>query len=163
MKTIVTGEVNTGKTSALLAHYETHQTGDGFASVKVMVKNRVSHYDAMRLSTKEKRMLTVHEQSYDHSMGEYIRVGPYRMLKETMRWVETTIKTLIDNHVTPMYFDEIGPLELSGKGFDNMVRALVAFPCVVVIRSQCLQEAFVRYTLDNATIIDVSRKESRHV
>ncbi len=161
MKTIITGNINSGKTTALIEHYQTHKRGDGFACIKIMRGSRVHAYEALRLKTGERKLLTIHKNDYDCAMGEAQTIGPYRLLNRTIAWMENAMQTMKQHAVAPIYFDEIGPLEIAHQGFHAILKLCLECDYVVVIRKQCLEDAIAQYQMHDATIVDVSKKGVR--
>lgn len=130
--------------------FEREQKGDGFISLKHMEGDRVHHYEAMRLSTGEKRLLAQNEAFFNDDFIVRDRIGPYLFNRDTMVWIERAIDRMIEARISPIYFDEVGMLELSGKGFSSLLERMVAskLDLVLVIRRDLVNKAITVFDLD---------------
>lgn len=155
MITIVTGDINSRKTTKLLSHYGETKRGDGFVSVKVLSDNRVQGYQAMLLSTQETRDLLVHEAFYAGQFEKRGNIGPFVINSQTLDWVEAGIIKMIETRTEPIYLDEIGQLELNKMGFDAILRRMIAskLDLVLVVRTDFLDQVIKAYHLEKAKII----------
>lgn len=146
MVKIVTGKINSYKTTRLQAYYNEHLMGDGFVAIKTMDGSLVHHYDLVKLSTNESVPYIVRDLYLDKSLSVKYQIGPYCMLESACSWVENQIQLMIDNKVSPIYLDEIGLLELKGLGFAGILEKLLKLNidlCLVV--RQDLLESVIKY------------------
>lgn len=160
MHTIVTGEINAGKTARLIELFKKRGSqGDGFAALKVMQNGRVRFYEALRFSTGETALLAVHHEDTIDCGAMAFAVGPYRFKQTTVDWIRAVCQEVARRNACPLYFDEIGKIELAGRGFDSTVRILVqTSEAVFVVRRSLLQHALEKYGFDEPCIIEVERK-----
>ncbi|MFP4077717.1 MAG: nucleoside-triphosphatase [Candidatus Izemoplasmataceae bacterium] len=140
MVVIVTGTINSGKTTRMKALHEEHG-GDGFVMEKTMDKDTVKSYHALRLSTGEKRLLVLREGYQAEGFKEAVRIGPYRFSAEALKWVETTLKTLMKRRIEPLFLDEVGGLELRGEGFDSILKVMATYPGTIYL---CVRENHIK-------------------
>ncbi|MBE0700174.1 MAG: hypothetical protein IH571_00650, partial [Acholeplasmataceae bacterium] len=147
MITIITGKVNRFKTTYMIKHYQMHQQGDGFVSVKQMNGNDVQGYDAVKLSTNMKKTLMLHERCLNQSWKEVQSVGPYRVNVETLDWINREVIEMMNRQTSPIYLDEIGQLELSDQGFDSILRLLLlrGVDLIIVVKSSFLDAVIKHY------------------
>ncbi|TVP85525.1 MAG: hypothetical protein EA375_04135 [Acholeplasmataceae bacterium] len=152
---IVTGEINDRKTTKMLDMFKQDVKGDGFISIKTMKKDRVHSYHAMQLSTGRKKLLSMHADFFKNDFDVGCRVGPYYLNAQTIEWVERKMMELIEQGVEPLYFDEIGMLELGGAGFDRMLRKMVksGLDLVLVIRFDLIKKVIKVYDLKDVEIL----------
>ncbi len=155
MITIVTGDINSRKTTRLLSHYRETKRGDGFVSVKILSDNRVQGYQAMRLSTQETKDLLLHEAFYVGQFEKRGNIGPFVINGPTMDWIETGILQMIEAKTEPIYLDEIGQLELNGMGFDAILKKMIEskLNLVLVVRTDFLDQVIKTYHLEKAKVI----------
>jgi nucleoside-triphosphatase THEP1 len=155
MITIVTGKINSGKTTAMIRHYHEHKRGDGFVSIKSMLDNHVDHYTIMRLSTGEEKLLMVHEKSHLFHEPSSMRIGPYHVMLEAIQWVEDEMKIMIETNISPLYLDEIGALELNHQGFHPLMMAMIhsSMDLILVVRESLFDEVVNMYHLKDIKII----------
>jgi len=157
---IVTGKINSGKTSRLKEIYKANQIGDGIISKKIMIDTDVYGFNGIRLSDNFEFPFMIHERYYfqndlityeDNSIESVYSIGPYKVLKSGMDFIDKTYNDLLDKSVTPLFFDEVGKLELSGKGYykhlkraiDNNVDILIAIRedlVIDLIEKFCIKE-----------------------
>jgi len=156
MVKIVTGKINSSKTTKALHIYNYSKLGDGFLSIKNMENDLVLSYDAQRLSTHEKRRLIVHQKHSKESFTSYQSLGPYLFNLDTICWIETCVDQFIFNQTSPIYLDEIGLLELQGNGFDSILRKLLStnIDLILVIREDLIEKVISHYEIKAYEIID---------
>jgi len=157
MNIIFTGKINEGKTTALKIHYEKNQLGDGFISVKKMINDRVHSYISTRLSTKEEKVILVHEQFFSKDFLVAGKIGPYIINLLTLETIEKSIMKMIASQVEPIYLDEIGVLELKGYGYDyifrKMIQSKLAF--IISVREDLVDEVISKYQLKDVQTIHI--------
>lgn len=146
---IVTGKINSGKTTFLLAKYLSNPVGDGFISLKTMDHFHVRHYDALRLSTNQETLLAVHEKYLKEEVIKD-RIGPYGFIKSTIEMIELEIEKLIQAKIQPIYLDEIGVLELEDKGFSTILRKMISseLDLILSIREDLIPKITHKYGIE---------------
>ena len=150
MITIITGSINRGKTTKMIKHYQTHQKGDGFVSLKIMDIDHVNHYEAMKLSTQEKKVIMVHELDFlNKNQEETVKIGPYHLIFNAFSWIEDEIRKMIQKKVSPIYLDEIGMLELKGEGFHHILCEMLAskLDLILVVRESLCHDVVSTYQM----------------
>ncbi len=120
---IVTGKIDAGKTTTM---QNLHQSlgGDGFVSLKTMKDGRPLCFDALRLKTGETRPLIKRISDVQGDKTAF-SIGPYVFLKDTVDWIKETLKTLPETTSGPIFFDEVGLLEIDKQGFYDDVAWLI--------------------------------------
>lgn len=154
MVKIVTGNINSLKSTRLKSYYEANPIGDGFIALKTMHGNNVDHYDLYRLSTQETRRYIIRSEDVTDEVI-YDKIGPYAMLENGYKYLEETIHYLIENHITPIYLDEISLLELEDKGLASILRELLILQVdiCVVIRDDLLDRVLDHFLIKDYEII----------
>lgn len=149
MVNIVTGRINSGKTTRIIKIFETLHKGDGFVSIKHMIGDRVHSYDMMQLSNRQKQLLVLREDFLPDDWVEGCRIGPYSFSQITLNDVEYKIREFVNNEKFPVFLDEIGPLELQGKCFHRIFQMLVqeAKEVYVTVREDILDAVIEKYQL----------------
>lgn len=158
MITIVTGKMNEGKTTALKKLYHDQKKGDGFISEKRMADQRVHSFTSVRLSSQEQKVLMLHEYFYSESFVSAGKIGPYFINLFTMDWIEKSILKMIENHIEPIYLDEIGVLELRGYGYDRIFRKMVdsGLDLFISVREDLVSQVIDTYELKDVKILKVN-------
>ncbi len=123
---IIKGEINQGKTQEILSIYNRDRQGDGFVSKKLFIdQTEFTGYEILRLSTDGKMPLAYKSQFIPSDWDEIYRRGPFSFSKAAFVFAEHIIDDIIDCNIEPVYIDEIGPLELAGKGFFTLLEKIL--------------------------------------
>lgn len=122
---IITGNINSFKTTRLKALYKTNQLGDGFVSIKQMKDNHVLYYQLERLKDQSLEMFIINTLYHRCPFRDFDQLGPYAFDKSVFKEVEQITADLIDHQVSPLYIDEIGLLELKHRGFYKTLSMMV--------------------------------------
>ncbi|MBN2382278.1 hypothetical protein JXQ70_05290 [bacterium] len=121
---ILCGERNQGKTTALKRLYR-EKNGDGFIAQKVFRDTQFYGYELMRLSTDESVLLSVKSQYFPvEEKPRYVQ-GEFSFFEEGFRFAEVIINDIIKRGISPVFIDEIGALELEGKGHCESFRKIL--------------------------------------
>ena len=157
MVLIITGPMDSGKTTRFLALYGSKRQGDGFASLKDMAGKRVTGFRVMRLSTDRTRMLCVHHERDGNMPDDGFRFGPYVFDNQTFAMVHDQVSDMIRQGVMTVWLDEIGRLELEGHGFDKTMKMATdaGVDLVITVRDTHVDDVIGRYGLKDVTIITV--------
>lgn len=153
MVSIVTGTINSGKTTRMKALHD-RLGGDGFVMEKTMDKDTVKSYHALRLATGEKRLLVLREGYDDPDFTEETRIGPYRFDSNTLEWIRSVMRELMRLRARPLFLDEIGKLELRGEGFDALLDDLAKMdvPLYISVREDLIKDVIKRYDFKKVTV-----------
>ncbi|MCF7932527.1 MAG: nucleoside-triphosphatase [Acholeplasmataceae bacterium] len=157
MVTLIQGRMNAGKTTRLIEHYQRHLIGDGFAAIKLMAGNKVMAYDAMRLSDSSRCQLCVHGPNSGEVFVGGESIGPYLFSQDALDMIDEAIEQMIAKKTSPIYLDEIGMLELSGKGLDRSLKAVIkaGLDVVLTVRSDLVDKVIGHYGLSSVVMIDL--------
>jgi nucleoside-triphosphatase THEP1 len=158
MITIITGKINGGKSTTILKHYIDHQKGDGFISNKRMNYNRVHSYQLVHLAKKLPMTFVITTENHQNNQKIACQIGPYLFLEEPLNYVKKVITECINQQVSPIYLDEIGPLELDNKCFHEVFQMLLDHhvDCIITVRQSLLDQVISKYQLTEFNIINVS-------
>lgn len=74
---IITGDINTGKTTKMLELFKRHPRGDGFVCPKVFENDRFVRYDILHLKSGKKRPFAYPVENLPSNWDEQIRYGKY--------------------------------------------------------------------------------------
>jgi nucleoside-triphosphatase THEP1 len=155
---IVTGPIDSGKTSRLQAIHQASPQGDGFLSLKVMDGEGVLGYDLLRLSTGQRQPFIRRTAACPPAWDELWRLGPFSFSRQGRLFAESIIIDLLQRRVEPVFMDEIGPLELQGKGFCPLVRQLVESELTVymAVRRECLADVIRFFAIAEHRLLPVT-------
>jgi nucleoside-triphosphatase THEP1 len=156
--TIITGPIDSGKTSWCGELSAANPECAGVLLLKVYLRAERIGYDALRLPAGERipfARIGGHEPP-GWIAGE--RVGPFSIsaagLQAANAWLSEAAVEPAD-----IIVDEIGPLELAGGGLSPGLRAVLASPLQqklwVVIRSDCLTAACHHFDISGYKLVEV--------
>lgn len=149
MMILITGKQDSGKTTRLLTHYQNHLQGDGFALLKQMRGHDVLGFAAMRLTSGETHPFLTHQKegiAIEHAM----KIGPYLVDEDMYQKMIETFEAMIDQRIQPIYIDEIGRWELSGQGFDSIIKKSLqaSLDLVCTVRDEFIDQVIKRYHIE---------------
>ncbi|MBI9009378.1 MAG: hypothetical protein JEZ05_05040 [Tenericutes bacterium] len=164
MVKIITGKMNSGKTTRIKEHYLLDKLGDGIISRKVMIDKDVYGYKASRLSDNLEFSFMIHDKYYQENLFKngdiYSRhfcnkIGPYWIYKKGMKRVLSIYKNLIKEKVSPIYFDEIGKFEIQCDGFYKPLKNALKknLDVIFTIREDLIEELVDKMNISNYEII----------
>lgn len=155
MLNIVTGKINSSKTTTILDIYNSLKKGDGYISIKNMEKHIVHSYDILHLSTGEKKRLVVRDIYCEKDFVKCCQIGPYLFNESTVKEVEMKMSELIKQGVSPLFLDEIGLLELSGFCFHNIFKEMLLskLDIFITVRTDLLDKILMKYKINEYKII----------
>lgn len=156
--TIVTGPIDSGKTSWCRELAAANPTCAGVLLLKVYLQGHRVGYDALPLPDGETipfARIAGHEPA---SWTGAERVGLFSISAAGLLAANAR---LLGAAALPgdVIIDEIGPLELSGGGLSSGLRAVLASPLprkiYLVIRRDCLEAACGHFGISGYTLVDV--------
>jgi nucleoside-triphosphatase THEP1 len=156
---IVAGGIDEGKTQHMIDLYHKKEQGDGFISRKIFVDgNGFIGYELVRLGTGEKLPLAYKSEHVPGDWDEIYRFGPFSFSKKAFAFAERIIAEIIDKGIEPVFIDEIGPLELRGQGFCNVLKNVLKTQrdVFLAVRNHCVKEVIEKFAIQNYNVITVS-------
>ena len=97
---------------------------------------------------------------FDDDFGEEVRVGRFRFRATAFAWADEVIATAAaDPACRTVLVDEVGPLELDGRGVAEGVGAALSRASgmvMLVVRRSLLDAVRTRFALHDASVLDVS-------
>lgn len=157
MVTIITGERNSGKTTFFEYWYSEVRRGTGFCLKKLYEGNEFQGYDLVLLPDKERLpfMTVVHpQQEYGNS-----RIMTEKLAVDTsvFPFVDKWMQESIQNPDEPVWIDEVGMTELSGGGFDTLLRRVLkeCSDVRLVIRKNILYKLVQHYGIEKFSLVYV--------
>jgi len=152
MINIITGIIDSGKTSYLKHHYEQHRIGDGVLSIKNLQQDKFKGYDLLHLKTGKTVPFIRFKGSTPPDWKQIYEIGKYSFSAKGFAFAGDVLDNIRE---TPVYLDEIGPLEiLHDQGFHAFLKDLIKKDVGLFLG--------VRYTLLNEMIEKyINNKEMR--
>lgn len=140
---IVTGPIQSGKTTKLFNYVNESKSIDGILAPIVNNKRRLYH-----ISSK-----TIKQLEIDRHSEETISVGRYHFLKESFNWANECLIAGLNSIAENLIIDEIGKLELKGQGLhDSMSEILKKYKVnnktlIIVVRDYLLDDVLEYYSI----------------
>jgi nucleoside-triphosphatase THEP1 len=151
---LITGPQGSGKTSFLLALAEElrgqGKTPGGIAAPVVLKGSERIGYDLLDLKTGERVTL-----ARKNVTPTGMRAGPFAFLPAAIAFGEQALASAAARRTCVIALDEIGPLELAGKGWSPALSALLSSPpgvLLLVIRPDLIGRVTERWNLKPAHI-----------
>ena len=146
---VLTGPIKTGKTTRLLNWLSDKENVYGIATP--IVENKRVFYDLF-----EKKYFAM-EAGNDEK--EILTIGKYVFSKKGLKNAEEIIEKGIQNSQF-LVIDEIGPLELKGEGFCNVLEKVLKiekrnFILLLVVRDSTLSEVLRFFKIDRYKIFEI--------
>jgi nucleoside-triphosphatase THEP1 len=159
---ILTGPVHSGKTTLLKKVVrelkEQKHRVDGFLSEAVWEKEEMVGYDLFDL--KKDRAIPFIRRTGEK---EWQKVGSYFFIPQSLAEAENII--LGGKEADILVVDEVGPLELSGKGFWPVLKQVISQPLnsyILVTRKNILEDFLAKLGKYKVKIFDIKNKEVFH-
>ncbi len=157
MIVIITGKIDSGKTSRLLSVYNESKAGDGFVIKKVYEHNNNIGQDIVRLSTGDNKPFSLKKSLVPRHWDEVYSYGPYSFSVQGFLFANSIITDAIQMSYEPLYIDEIGPLELQEKGFSDILLLALASKknLYITVRDTCLQAVIRKFDIHQFEVINI--------
>lgn len=157
MDIIITGEINSGKTTRMKKIFLKNSKGDGFICKKSYCDNLFTGYDIERLSDGFSLPFIRLKEEYNKKEGTIYSTGKYIFLETSFFRVTELIREMIERKTDPIYIDELGPLELNRECFYQSVKDIQKSNLSIVscVRKGCLEEVQKLFNLSQARVIVV--------
>lgn len=154
---IVTGSVNSGKTTKLLSIYQELKVGDGFILPKIFIQGNYAGQQITRLSTGISRPFSFKKGYVPSNWVEKYCLDAYSFSKEGFDFAFKTIQDIIIKDLSPIFIDEIGPLELQEKGFYQLLSQLSTkdYSIYISVREALLYAAIKKFRIKEYEIIKI--------
>lgn len=159
---ILTGPIHSGKTTLLKKVVqelkEQKHRVDGFLSETVWEKEEIVGYDLFDL--KKDRAIPFIRRKGEK---EWQKVGSYFFIPQSLAEAENII--LSGKEADILVVDEVGPLELSGKGFWPVLKQVIFQPLnsyLLVTRKNILEDFLAKLGKCKVKIFDIKNKEVFH-
>ncbi|MCF7923960.1 MAG: hypothetical protein K9L64_02490 [Candidatus Izimaplasma sp.] len=155
MVKIVTGKINSYKTTKLKSIYNQKKIGDGFIAKKTMEGDLVYGYTLIRLSNDKEMPFVIRDIYYDGKKEIIYKLGPYLFYKDAFIYIENTVNEWINTKISPIYLDEISILELEGKGYYHALTNLleINIDLYLVVRRDLLEKVIDKFNIKEYQII----------
>jgi len=157
MINIICGDFDQGKSAKIRSIYTRDNNGDGFISQKIFMNSIFCGYNITRLSTGESVPLSLKTELYPLDMNPLYTCGSFSFFKDGFSFASSIIDDIILNNTSPVFMDEIGPLELSGKGhYDSLIKILKTDKTIyITVRTRCVKDVISFFSLNKYALIRI--------
>jgi nucleoside-triphosphatase THEP1 len=135
---------------------------DGFVAEKILLNDgKVYGYRLRRISNAERLPWMIREEYYQHEENYGDRIGSFYLNTKTLKEVELAIEAMLKKGIKNIYLDEVGKLELDGRGFDKIIRHILAkhVDLAIGVRDKYVNDIVDRYSIDVYRTIDVGEAD----
>lgn len=155
MINIVCGEINSGKTAKIESIYAKEKNGDGFITRKIFRDSLFIGYEIVRLSSGESKIQSLKNELFPPGELPACARGPYTFFKEGFSFADAIVDDIIRKGISPVFIDEIGPIELQGKGHCSCFKKVLQTDCVIyfAVRDWCLEQAVRSFSIKEYNLI----------
>jgi nucleoside-triphosphatase THEP1 len=140
---IVTGPINTGKSTWLEKDFKTKDNADGFVCRKVKINNEHIGYELVHLATGESCQFIRKIDYIPDGWNEAFRLGMhYTFNREGLEFANHITDEALSKGVKCFYLDEVAHLELKGQGFAELLRRILEakIDLVLVVREALVEK-----------------------
>ena len=161
MVKIITGKINSGKTTMLLNQYRKNYTGDGFVAIKKIQDQEVYGYTILRLSDNKTYPWMIRQNHYHQEFSNAGTFGPFYINLDIVPLLERVVDELIKQQASPIYLDEVGVLEMNGGGYHNALKKVLSskLDLVLAIREDLVEPVTSHFGINDYELNKVQREE----
>lgn len=126
----------------------------GFIAEAVVVDKKLTGYDLKNVQN-NKKVQIITKDKHDN----WLKLGPYFFNPGGFDFGIDILNNKNINNADLIIIDEIGPLELSGKGWCNQINNLLTVnpvPMIWVVRKSIIKEVIEKWEISNYEIINIS-------
>lgn len=156
---IITGALDSGKTTYMKDLYDTNRKGDGILSLKHFENKDLTGYDLLHLRSGRQLPFIRLRENLPIDWREKYATGKYSFSAKAFHLAEEILRI---RSTAPVYIDEIGPLEIFQKeGFYAILKELINKDneLFLSVRNSLLDEMTEVFSINNdksATIIQLT-------
>jgi nucleoside-triphosphatase THEP1 len=141
---IFTGPIKSGKTTQLMQWTASKKNIDGIFQPIIEERRFLYHIAS--------KTLKQFETDYVENV---LTIGGYKFLKDSFEWAKDILRKSIEEPLDYLIIDEIGPLELDGKGLEPAITELLENEnkfigkIIFVVRENLLEKFVKHYHLES--------------
>ncbi|MBU1108560.1 MAG: nucleoside-triphosphatase [Candidatus Riflebacteria bacterium] len=156
---IVSGEINSGKTSWMATDFGQQKNADGFICRKVFVGDTHIGYNLEHLSTGERCHFIRKPEFLPENWREVACLAKkYSFCEEGFCFAQKIADSALAKNCQRFYLDEIGPLELMKKGFYSLLKQLLqnrSLDLVIAVRASLVTTVIDFFELQEINYINI--------
>ncbi len=154
---IICGELNQGKTTRIKSIFQENREGDGFITEKIFTDSIFCGYKITRLTTGNSEVLILRTEFFPLEDTPFFTKGSFSFYEKGFIFASSIIDDIINDNITPAYIDEIGAIELAGKGLHDSFRKILQTDKTIyfAVRNCFVDKVISHFTLKNYTLIKI--------
>ncbi len=155
MVTIISSAINTGKSTYMRRLFSQMPEADGFICIKTFTDDVHTGYNLLHLPTEAQICFIRKLDFLEPDWQEACVIGEnYSFNQAGFDFAEKIVEAAISRQASHFFLDEIGPLELQGKGFARIFRRLLKakIDLTVAVRIHLLDKVRSEFKLDDCKI-----------
>ncbi len=154
---IICGEKNQGKTQRIESLYLEAEEGDGFITKKIFTDSVFCGYKLKRLSTGESFDQSLRTELFPSGVAPLYTCGAFSFFEDGFHFADKVIDDIIYKQISPVYIDEIGPLELEKKGHYSCFKKILNTETDVycTVRNRCIYDVISFFNIENYSLIRI--------
>jgi len=156
MVTIISSAINTGKSTYMRRLFSQQPGADGFVCIKTFIDDVHTGYNLLHLPSQDQICFIRKLDYLEPDWHEACVIGEnYSFNQAGFDFAEKLAKNAISRQIPHFFLDEIGPLELQGKGFANIFRHLLRskIDLTVAVRAHLLEKVCKEFNLADYKVI----------
>jgi nucleoside-triphosphatase THEP1 len=155
---LISGKRDEGKTTKLKQLYEEQSNAAGFIAEKVHDCGRITTYNMVNLKNGEIRVLArMASLPLLEGWGEDFIHGPFRFSHAGFEWARQLLNSAIEAGAEAFFIDELGKLELNGKGHAELIENALktGMNLYIAIRDINVKDAVKAFGIGEYALIQV--------
>jgi nucleoside-triphosphatase THEP1 len=157
--TLLTGEVDSGKTTWCASFSQANPGCDGILLRKIYQAGRRIGYDAVRVATGKTLPFSRLKGAEPPNWHPAECVGSFSVSAEGKQAANRWLLEALGSLARGLIVDEIGPLELEGGGLAEAVQAVLqddaSCNLILVVRRSCLEQLIRQYQLAEYRLVEL--------
>ena len=150
---ILQGSIHSGKSTYLMEYCKQHKNTCGILTPTIDGKR---HF--LNIETQETKLMEAAENE-----TEVLKIGKYIFSQKAFDWACSCIEEASKKNCEFLIIDEIGPLELQGKGFAETLKNILyldkpEFNLLLVIRDNAVIEVVEYFKINKQNVRNWSRE-----
>jgi nucleoside-triphosphatase THEP1 len=153
---LVTGKKDEGKSTKLQELFEKTEGARGFLAKKITDCGRVTKYDLVDLKTRETFPLAkLTSLPIPEDWSDTVHLGPFTFNRKGFEQAGGILETAVRDGAKAFFIDELGKMELKGKGHADTIRSALktGMDLYITVRDINVNDAIKAFGITEHTVI----------
>jgi len=155
---LIRGKRDEGKTTKLQQLFEEQKKAFGFVAEKIHDCGRVTTYNLVNLNNREVCVLArLASLPLLEGWGDDFIHGPFRFSLSGFEWARQLLESAVEAEAEAFFIDELGKLELNGKGHYELVNNALksGMNLYISIRDVNVDDAVKTFSIGEYQLIEI--------